>query len=79
MRYAGNQPMLSLEPYNLLAGLMFGTIGWGAWRFGRKLDRSYPKLIGVCLMVYPYFVHHKIMIWVVGVVLLVILWIKRHQ
>ena len=71
--------MLSLHPYNLLAGVIFGMIGFGAWRFGKQLDRSYPKLLGVVLMVYPYFIRHPILIWITGAVLVVLLWIKRHE
>jgi hypothetical protein len=29
---------MSLNPYNLLAGLVLGTIGMGAFSYGRKLE-----------------------------------------
>ena len=71
--------MLNFNPYNLLAGLIFGLIGFGAWRYGRQLDLTYPKMLGVALMLYPYLIRDDILVWVIGVVLLVILWIKRHE
>jgi hypothetical protein len=45
---------MNLDPYPLLAGLIFGTIGWGSFSYGRKLELWKPKAIGVALMVYPY-------------------------
>lgn len=71
--------MISLEPYNLLAGLIFGMIGWGAFAYGRRLDLWQPRAIGAALMAYPYFVSHPILIWVVGVALLVLLWFKHYE
>lgn len=71
--------MMNFEPYNILAGIIFGTIGWGAFMFGRRLDLTYPKIIGIVLMAYPYFIQQRVLIWLVGVVLLILLWIKRHE
>ena len=71
--------MLQFQPYNLLAGLVFGMIGWGAYRYGKQLELIYPRVLGVALMVYPYFVSNRWLIWMVGVILLVLLWIKRHE
>ena len=45
----------SLDPYNILAGFVFGTIGWGAFSYGRRLELWQPKSIGLALMIYPYF------------------------
>ena len=71
--------MLHFEPYVLLAGFIFGTIGWGAFMYGRRLDLFYPRLIGVALMAYPYFTPNRWLVWIVGVLLMVLLWIKRHE
>jgi hypothetical protein len=32
----------NLDPYNLLAGFIFGTLGWGAFAYGRRLDLWQP-------------------------------------
>ncbi len=60
------------HPLQLLAGFIFGTLGWGVWRYGRTLDRWKPKLIGVALMTYPYLVPNLILLWGIGVALLVL-------
>ncbi len=71
--------MLNFDPYNILAGLIFGTIGWGAWRYGRALDRWKPVAIGLALMVYPYFIAVPWLLWSVGVGLLVLLWFQHDE
>ena len=67
------------EPYNLLAGLIFGAIGWGALRYGRSLDLWKPVVIGVALMVYPYMFSSRWLVWGVGVSLLVLLWFHHDE
>lgn len=70
---------LNFEPYNLLAGFIFGTIGWGATRYGKQLELWQPRAIGWALMLYPYFIVNRILIWLVGVALLVLLWFFHHE
>ena len=67
------------EGYNILAGFIFGRIGWGAFRFGRQLERTKPIIIGLALMIYPYFVYNKYLLWGIGTSLLVLLWFNRHD
>ena len=39
-----------------LTSLMISTLGFGLWRYGRKVERAPQKLGGLLLMVFPYFV-----------------------
>jgi hypothetical protein len=71
--------MFNFNPYNLLAGLIFGTIGWGAFMYGKRLDLWQPRAIGVALMVYPYLISHHILVWVVGVALLALFWRYHYE
>ncbi|MGA0899720.1 MAG: amino acid transport protein [Luteolibacter sp.] len=71
--------MLNFNPYNLLAGLIFGTIGWGAFIYGRRLELDKPKFIGVALIIYPYLISHHILVWVLGVALVGLIWVYRHD
>jgi len=67
------------SPYNILAGFVFGTLGWGAFVYGRKLDLWQPRAIGLALMIYPYFIYNPWLLWGVGVGLLVLLWFYHHE
>ncbi|MBG7609199.1 MAG: hypothetical protein IZT59_14400 [Verrucomicrobia bacterium] len=67
------------SPYNILAAFIFGSIGWGAWRYGRKLDLWKPVVIGLALMVYPYFIYNAWLLWGIGVALLVTLWFHHDE
>ena len=64
---------------NLLAGLIFGTIGWGAYSYGRKLDLWKPIAIGLSLMIYPYFFSNPVLLWGIGTALLVTLWFHHDE
>ena len=67
------------HPLNLLAGLIFGTIGFGAVRYGRALERWKPVAIGWTLIAYPYFVSNGPLLWGIGVGLLVLLCFQHDE
>ena len=67
------------NPYNLLAGFIFGTLGWGAFMYGKRLDRWQPRVIGLALMLYPYVFSNGWLLWGVGVGLLVLLWFYHDE
>ena len=71
--------MLNFDPYNILAGFIFGTIGWGAFMDGKRLDLWQPRAIGVGLMVYPYFITNSWLLWGAGVGLLVLLYFYHRE
>lgn len=75
----GGGSLLNFNPYNLLAGLVFGTIGWGAWSYGKKLELWQPRAIGVTMMVYPYLIYNGWLLWGVGVGLMVLLWFYHSE
>ena len=69
----------NFDPYNLLAGFIFGTIGLGAFRYGKKLELWQPIAIGLSLMIYPYLFSNLWLVWGVGVGLLVLLWFYHDE
>ena len=71
--------VFNLDPYSILAGFIFSTIGLGAFSYGKKLELWQPKVIGLVLMVYPYFISNAWVLWGIGVSLLVTLWFYHHE
>ena len=61
---------LELPSPSYIAGLiLFGIVGYLAFRRGRKTSRSELTWCGVVLMAYPYAVSQTWLLWVVGAVL----------
>ena len=55
--------MFNFSATNLIGGLVFGSIGFVAFIYGKRMNLWKPMLLGIALMVYPYFVSDdKIMI-----------------
>lgn len=53
----------------LFGALMFGVIGFAAFRYGKKAGQTNPMLIGVALMLYPYFVSATWLMVLIGAAL----------
>jgi hypothetical protein len=50
-----------------LAGLLlFGLVGYVAFRRGRKAQRPALKWVGVAVMLYPYAVPQTWLLWLIG-------------
>lgn len=62
---------------NLLASMIFGAIGLGAWIYGKKSALWKPMAIGVVLMVYPYFIAETWQMVLIGAALTAALFIFR--
>ena len=56
----------------LLWGLLFGSIGFGFFLYGRKQKAVVPLIAGVVLCVIPYFIANVYILVTVGVVLMAI-------
>ena len=63
------------SPGALLASLLFGAIGLGALVYARKISAFKPAILGVALMAYPYFVSDNLLLWGVGIVLTIALFV----
>ncbi|HSN33275.1 MAG TPA: hypothetical protein VLU41_11375 [Ideonella sp.] len=57
------------SPAYLFGAIVFGVVGWAAWRWGRKAERPRAKWIGVALMLYPYAVSRTWLLYAIGAVL----------
>jgi hypothetical protein len=53
---------------NLIGGLLFGSIGFVAFVYGKRMHVWKPMFLGLALMVYPYFVADDLVLFAIGVV-----------
>ena len=53
---------------NLIGGLLFGSIGFVAFTYGKRMHVWKPMLLGLALMVYPYFVENNVVLFAIGAV-----------
>lgn len=62
---------------NVISGLIFGTIGFIAFMYGKKEKSVKPLVIGLVLMVYPYFVSNTFAQYAIGISLTAALYFWR--
>ena len=62
---------------NLIGGIIFGSIGFAAFIYGKKQASFKPMIIGITLMAYPYFIPNTIAMYAVGVLLAAALFVFR--
>jgi len=56
----------------MLWGLLFGSIGFGYFIYGKKQSHPVAKYTGIVLMIYPYFITDNVALVIVGVILLLL-------
>lgn len=66
------------SPAYLIGAIVFGLIGWAAFRHGRQSGRRQTLWLGVALMAFPYAVSRTWMLYAVGVALCAGLWWDRR-
>lgn len=62
---------------SIVWGLLFGSVGFGFFIYGKKQQAVVPLVCGVLLMVFPYFVSNTILIVLIGIALMVIPYFYR--
>ena len=62
---------------NLFAQILFGSIGFGVFIYGKKQSSLKALGIGVALMAYPYFVPNTLLIYAIGTLLVLALMVFR--
>lgn len=53
---------------NLAAGFIFGSIGFVAFRYGKRMSLWKPMVCGLALMIFPYFVANTLLLFVCGII-----------
>ena len=69
--------MFDFGAANLIGGLIFGSIGFVAFVYGRRMRMWKPMFYGLALMIFPYFVSNSGAMWAVGLSGLVALFFFR--
>ena len=59
---------------SLLWGVLFGSLGFGYFLYGKKQGAVIPLVCGLLLMVFPYFISNTALVVLVGVALAAIPW-----
>ncbi len=63
--------------WGILGGIVFGTIGFAAFIYGKKNAQYKPMLIGIALMAYPYFFKGTAALYIIGIGLCAALYFFR--
>ena len=64
--------------WNLIWGFVFGIVGWYAFIHGKREKSMRPMVIGIVLMVYPYFVPNTYLAFAIGIALTAALYFWRE-
>jgi len=64
--------------WNIIGGIIFSIIGWYAFWHGKKEKSWRPMVIGIVLMVYPYFVPNALLAFAIGIALTAALYFWRE-
>jgi hypothetical protein len=58
--------MFDLSAANLIGGLIFGSIGFIAFIYGKRMNLWKPMFCGLGLMIFPYFVSDTVVMYAIG-------------
>ena len=64
---------------NLIGGFLFSAIGFVAFIYGKKMTLWRPMVLGVALMIYPYFFTNTWLLYGIGSVLTAALFVWRSS
>jgi hypothetical protein len=72
-------PANLFDPVRIIGYILFGGIGFVAFSYGKKSALFRPMIIGLALMLYPYFVPGTLGIYLIGIVLTAALYFWREK
>ena len=67
----------ALSTSSLLWSLLFGSVGFGFFLYGKRQQAIVPLICGLTLMVFPYFVSSTFLLVAIGAVLIAIPYFVR--
>ncbi len=70
--------MMMMESTSVLIwGMVFGSIGFGFFSYGKKQKAIVPLMVGIALFIFPYFISDITLMVVVGAILIVLPYFVR--
>ena len=63
---------------HIIGGIIFSIIGWYAFWHGKREKSWRPMVIGIVLMVYPYFISNIFLAFAIGIALTAALYFWRE-
>ena len=57
---------------SILWGIVFSSIGFGFFLYGKKQNNFIVLLCGILLMVYPYFIMNTYLLVLIGIILMAV-------
>jgi hypothetical protein len=67
-RLAPWNDMFDMSPANLIGGFLFGSIGFVAFIYGKRMNLWKMMFAGLALMIFPYFIANTAIMYAVGVI-----------
>jgi hypothetical protein len=64
---AHKSDIVNFSAANLIGGLVFGSIGFVAFVYGKRMNLWKPMFLGLGLMIYPYFVSDDKIMLAIGI------------
>ncbi len=61
----------------LVGNLLFSSVGFVAFIYGKRMHVWKPMMLGLALMAYPYFIEDPLTLFAIGVVLCAALFLFR--
>jgi hypothetical protein len=58
--------MFNFDAANLIGGLIFGSIGFVAFIYGKRMRLWKPMFYGLALMIFPYFISNTGVMYAIG-------------
>ena len=70
------QRVIGMTAVNLIGGIIFSTIGLVSLIYGKKQSDIKAMIVGMILITYPYFITNTAALYVIGVILTAVLFIR---
>ena len=71
-------PVFDFSATNLIGGFVFGSIGFVAFFYGKRMNLWKLMFCGLALMIFPYFIANTAAMCVIGVIGSIAIWFLRE-